>query len=219
VLALAPAASAVPIDYDVTTGGIVTGFVCQFGFQCAGGSGDFAYDPPGGGFDAATGTITIDDSNLTIDLALSVSSATFLDTAGALNGVDEIEFSNLSYDGTALAYSDVGGQIVIDAGQSITISGDYEQFLLGSNVQGPDAFINASATVSAGLCNLGDTLVCSFDFGAGGTSLGIGPAGSQVTRRFVHGFTVDPAHHAPEPGTALLVGLGLLAVAAARRIV
>jgi hypothetical protein len=180
VLALAPAASAVPIDYDVTTGGIVTGFVCQFGFQCAGGSGDFAYDPPGGGFDAATGTITIDDSNLTIDLALSVSSATFLDTAGALNGVDEIEFSNLSYDGTAL--------------------------------QGPDAFINASATVSAGLCNLGDTLVCSFDFGAGGTSLGIGPAGSQVTRRFVHGFTVDPVIVVPEPSTLLLVGAGLLAL-------
>jgi hypothetical protein len=219
-IGLAPvAAQANPIVFTLTDGGIDAGFGCTTNAGCIGGSPvSFQYAPPGAGFDAASGTITIDTVAETITVAISIASATFLDTAGAVNGVDEIEFTTVSYSGT-LTYTNFSGVFVVDGStQTVTISGTQEQLLAGGNVVGPAGFVR-TANVTAGQCtivNPGSTVTCGFDFGPGptpGFNLGIG-AISPVNRKFIHTFNVVGV---PEPGTAGLLLLGFVGMALRQR--
>jgi hypothetical protein len=210
-VALLPAgAFGLPIsgDYAITTGGLNTGSICQFGAQCNADIGNFSYAPPGAGYDAAAGTITIDAEGQTLSLDFTVSGASF---EGSLNGVDQVLFGQVRYSGTGLTFSEVGGQLVIGSGQSITVAGTYEQFLGGAPVVGATA-LDTLASVASGICNDTDLLVCSFNFGPGNTQNSLAIGSPAVNRRFLHGFTVDPVIVVPEPSTLLLVGAGLLAL-------
>jgi hypothetical protein len=220
VIGLGPlAVQASPIVFTVSDGGLDSGFGCTTNAGCIGGSPiSFQYAPPGSGFSAATGTITIDTVAETITVALAISSATFLDTAGPVNGIDEIEFTTVSYSGT-LTYTNFSGIFVVDGStQTVSISGTQEQLLAGGTVVGPAGFVR-TANVTSGQCtivNPGSTVTCGFDFGPGptpGFNLGIG-AVSPVNRKFIHTFDVVGV---PEPGTAGLLLIGFVGMALRQR--
>jgi hypothetical protein len=116
----------------------------------------------------------------------------------------------VSYSAT-LNVSPLGPQWQVDAGQTVTISGTYEQLLASGTVVGPTGF-NVTTNVSSGLCGVfGNVLTCGFDFGSGGTpgfTLGIGA--TPQNRRWIHTFNVVGV---PEPGTAGLLLLGFVGMA------
>jgi PEP-CTERM motif len=214
-LALLPVQALAASTLTVFDWGIDAGYICQTNAQCLSGSNtNFTYDAPLAGFDAATGSITLDKVGGTIDISISVASFTFLDTSGAVNGVDEIRFTNVTYIGTGLPVSISGNTVTVNSG-AVTVSGTYEQLGAGGTVVvvAAQAF-SSPANVSSGSCLLAASVwTCGFDFGPGGpTLLGIGA--TPVNKKFVHTFNLLLT---PEPGTGLLLGAGVAALAAARR--
>jgi hypothetical protein len=223
VLVAPLAASASPVVYSITTNGLDGGYICT-GTTAAncGTTKTFQYEPPVPyGLDPATGTITLDSSAGTVAFSIDVASATFLDTAGADNGVDEIEFTDLHYAGTltGATFAPFGSDTLISwaAQNTPTVSGDYEQLLSGGNVNGPDAF-SKTARMSAGQCVLtaAGYLTCGFTLGPGGGpfALNVGADGDEETRRVVHTLNVVAV---PEPGTAILLALGVAGIGVRRR--
>jgi hypothetical protein len=197
----------------ITSGGHTTGYGCTNGFACGNGSETFAYDVPvSPGYGAVVGTVDFDDVNGLVDLDFDLASATYLDVAGADNGVDEIVFTNVNYSATGLAASHLGGGVYSVSG-SVTVDGTYEQLLGGGGVVGATDFL-LTANLSAGQCTeSGAVVACTFDFGPGGPfALDVGAA--PVSRRFIQGFNVVSA---PEPGTLSLLGAGLLSLAIAKQ--
>jgi hypothetical protein len=181
----------------------------------------FNYAPPAAppnAYDAASGTITLDSTAGTVAFNMSVASATFLAAGGPDNGVDEIDFTNLLYSGTltgaTFAPGPLGSTVISVAPQALTasVSGSYEQLLLGGNVNGVDPFV-ANARLSSGSCTLtaSNYLTCGFIFGPGGPfALDVGSDASPLSRRVVHSLNVAAV---PEPGTALLIVLGIAGIA------
>jgi hypothetical protein len=230
-LAIAPfAANAAPVVYSLTSGGLDGAHICS-GTSAATcpTTITFNYAAPAGppnAFDPATGTITLDSTAGTVSFSMGVASSTFLAAGGPDNGVDEIVFTNVLYAATlsGATFTPVGGDTVISWGAQTpgggnSVSGTYEQLLLGGNVNGPDAFV-VGARVSAGTCTLtaAGHLTCGFVFGPGGTpqfTLDVGPDATPATRRVVHSLNVAAV---PEPGTALLIAFGIAGIAARGRL-
>lgn len=213
LLLLPVSATALPIVYTIVDGGINTGFGCSANATgnatCLSGvpgpNMSFIYDSPPAGFDPASGALTLDTGANTLVIAMTGVSSIFEDTAGAFNGIDEIDFTSLSYTSGLLTVTPLGfGTYSIAGGQSVTVAGSYTQKLGGGTVVGSTAF-SVTANISGGQClDINSQLQCSFDFGPGGFQLGVGLA--PQNRRFLHSFDVTAV---PEAGTALLVGLGL----------
>ena len=195
----------------ITDGGMNAGYGCKSPyFLCTSSSKTFTYDSPTP-FAPASGTLNFDTGNLLLDLDIDVGSATFVSISAADNGIDEIVFTNLNYSATGLGLNDLGGG-VYTLGGSITVSGFYQQLFGGSEVVASSAF-SSGANVSSGQCTeLGGVLNCDFNFGHGQFQLGIGAA--PQNRRFQHALNVVSA---PEPGTLVLVGGGLLGLLLVRR--
>lgn len=218
ILLLPGLGAATPVAYTLSGGGLDGSFGCNLGVQCNPTGADFAYDPPlppPDAFDPASGTITLDDMAGTLSIAISIPGATFLATGAAVNGVDEVEFQNVSYTATLTGVSftpDGGGNTSISwSAQNVaTIAGDYEQFLASSSVFGPDAFNETSVRVSGDCLLTGaGALTCGLFFGPGGPfRLPIGDqSGGSFERRFQHVFNVVAV---PEPHGLALLGLGML---------
>jgi hypothetical protein len=230
MLAIAPSASrAVPIVYTVTSGGLDGSVICTgtTAVQCANTANHrFTYAPPAAppnAFDPASGTITFDSAAGTVSVSLTVASATFLAIGDVPdNGVDEVEFTSLAYtfglSGVTFTPDGFGNTIVSWAAQTpgaTSVAGSYEQILNGGNVNGPDAFA-VIARVSAGTCTItaANAATCGFVLGRGGFSLNVGPDSTPQSRGVIHTLNVVAV---PEPGTALLVGLGVSLVGLRRR--
>jgi hypothetical protein len=225
-LSFAPlAANAAPVVYSLADGGLDGAHICSgTSASTCPSTKTFNYAPPAGppnAYDAATGTITLDSTAGTVAFNMNVASSTFLSIAASDNGVDEIEFTNVTYAATltGATFTPVAGDTVISWGAQTpgggnSVSGTYEQLLLGGNVNGPDAFV-VGARVNAGTCTLtaAGHLTCGFIFGPGGTpqfTLDVGPDATPVTRRVVHSLNVVAV---PEPGTAVLLILGISGIA------
>lgn len=219
---LAPfAASALPVVYSLTSGGLDGARICTTA-TCS--TITFNYAAPAGppnAYDPAAGTITLDSTAGTVSFSMTVAAGTFLSVAANDNGVDEVEFTNLVYTGTltGVTFTPSGPSTVISwtAQQptGITVSGNYEQLLSGNNVNGADPF-GVNARVSAGTCTLdaSNNLLCGFTFGPGGSptpfQLNIGADGDLESRRVIHTLNVVAV---PEPGTVMLLAVGIAGIA------
>ncbi len=217
------AANALPVVYTLSSGGLDGARICTTA-TCS--SVRFEYAAPAAppnAYDAATGTITLDATAGTVALNISVASGTFLAVLDVPdNGVDEIEFTSLVYSGglSSATFTPSGPNTVISWGAQqptggVTVAGSYTQLLNGGNVNGPDP-VSEYARMSAGTCTLtaSNFLTCGFTFGPGGTpspfEINVGPDATPVARRVIHTLNVVAV---PEPGTALLVTLGVVGIA------
>ncbi len=216
------AASASPVVYSITTNGLDGAHICSSGTNCT-GTKTFQYEPPvPNGLDPASGTITLDSGAGTVAFNISVASATFLAIGDvADNGIDEIEFTTLNYTGTltGVTFTPSGPDTIISwLPQNVTtVTGNYEQLLNGSNVNGADPF-SVSANMPTGGCTLTSAghLTCGFTLGPGGPFvLPVGSDAYTVNRRIVQTLNVVAV---PEPGTAILVALGVASIGLRRRM-
>lgn len=149
-----------------------------------------------------TGSISLTGNVLSfsIDLAL----ATFSGSDGAVTG---LEFSNVNYNGSVTVSPSSGTALVVDGGQTATITGTLTPLGAGSPVA-----INATNVLVSGIFNDdGASLFGGFTFGPLGDF--DAPVNGE-TRYFQHFVDVSAV---PEPGTALLIGAGLGLLAAGRK--
>lgn len=185
--------------------GLDAGNACPTGMICSPAPFNF-----GGSQNAVSGTLTIhDDINDTVDIALTVASASMVDdplSSVPTGGVDEIAFTSTTYTVTGIPILISGNQIFGMGDASGSVSGTYEQLFGGGTVGGPSGF---GATADFGIfqclgASCGFTVGHTKDFAlsVGGTSFD-----------FVHTFNVV----IPEPNTAALLALGLVGLASARR--
>jgi len=165
----------------------------------------------------ATGDISftfLGGNSWEVDIDIDVLSLTLEDTGGAFDGVDRIVFSNLTFDVTDWAAISAGGFI---AGVSTTgtVSGSYEQFLGAVSVAGPTAFGPVDVTFSSLNCAASLTGQCGFTVGFTPTELllDVGTTNGGTEHEFLFTFNVT----VPEPSTATLLGLGLVALGGLRR--
>jgi hypothetical protein len=149
-----------------------------------------------------TGTLTLTPT--TLDFSISLASATLPGNDGAVTGVT---FSGVTYSGSFSVTDQGGGRFQVPA-QTAAVSGTLTPIGAGSAVP-----FNLSVQAN-GICNVGSAPICGLTFGlAGATDFAIDVNGN--TRLFSHSVDLFVV---PEPGTAMLLGLGLAGLASRRRI-
>ncbi|GEM_PF-6103867 len=151
----------------------------------------------GGTLDIASGTLTFD---------ITLASANLSGPDGPVTSVD---FSNVTYAGSVAVTLDGSNNYTVDGGQTGSVTAT-----LTPNGAGSPTNINASTVLVTGVCSgtPGSSLQCGLIFGP------LSDFSADVngnTRYFTH--TVDAFAIVPEPGTALLMGLGLMGLAPRRR--
>jgi len=151
-------------------------------------------------------TGNLDITGSTLDFTISLASATLSGSDGA---VSSITFSDVTYSGSfAITLDGSGGATITD--QIATIAGTVTPDIGGASV------FNAINVNTTGLCTGVDTAspTCGLIFGGPTSDFSADVNGN--TRYFRHTVAVSVI---PEPGTALLLGLGLggLATATSRR--
>jgi hypothetical protein len=216
VLVIGICSAGVSSALSVSGPGLDTGGACPQGGACAPAGYDFDVTPA-----PATGTIDFTFNGViswTVDINMQVATLTMEDTAGAIDGVDKIVFSNLVFDVDNWSAIQSGGTI---GGLNTTgfVQGTYEQFLGNTSVGGPANF--GAVSVGYGSLNCDDSLTgqCGFTMGFDAPELNLNVGTSGVSEpygapyEFVWTFNVI----VPEPSTASLLALGLVGVAALRR--
>ena len=156
-----------------------------------------------------SGSITFDDDLETIDIDITLATATM---TGSHDGISEVVFTNVNYVLNGLSVF-VNAGAVFGISQTVgSITGDYEQTDGVSTLVGPSSIAPMSSLFSAFLCSdlSSPTSVCGFTVGFPNRdfNLDVGTTGSGDAFDFVHTFNFIVA--VPEPGTASLLVLGLL---------
>ncbi len=205
-------AHATSVTLSVTSGNLDLGLACT-ATTCTAAQQKFnlpAAHP-------VTGTITLDDVADTIAFSFTVSSATFLDIAGAFLGVDEIQFTGVpgvTYAGTLTGVTFTATTVSWGPQNVATVAGSYTQLLASSVVAGPTAFSLPGVRVN-GVSNCpfsfsSATLTnCGFPFAGNAFQLSVGsPTGQTLWFRETMNLNA-----VPEPGALGLLAMGLAGLA------
>ena len=208
-LALGFAGSAQALS--VTGGGIDQALGCSS--VLCGSTQTLTLDPGGGPVASVAGTIELDATAMELSFQLSVVELALAPVAGSDdNGVSQVVFSNTSYAASGLSlFAMGGGSYLIGPAQTAAVEGMQTQM----GVAGPAAFAAPTARVNGSCLDLGVGLSCGLSFGQSSFVFDVGA--SPEARYFQHTANFVASGTVPEPSTAALVGLGLLAAAAGSR--
>lgn len=180
-----------------------------------GSSQTLELDPSGDPVASVVGTIDLDSGALTLSFSLSALELSLTPVGGGSdNGVSKVVFTNTDYQASGLSLLAMGGQYIVGPGQTAQVSGTQAQLAGLTPVGGtPSAFL-VDARVTGSCTASGGGLSCGLAFGQSGFSFDVGDPSAEA-RYFQHTANLVAV---PEPGTATLLGLSLLAgVAATRR--
>jgi hypothetical protein len=165
------------------------------------------------------GSFDLDTVNGILDLEISVASLELNESVAGdgVNGIAAISLSDVTYAASDLSVLHFGNTVMISFGQSLSAEGTQTQFgTAGGEASGAipaTAAVNGQCLIDglAATCDL--TFVSPLDVGD--------PASAQFLRTSAHINALDPPASGgspmPEPGGALLFGVGALVVAAALR--
>ena len=153
-----------------------------------------------------SGTVEIIGSTLSFDILLDGAN---LAATGGDGPVTSIDFQNFNYVGSIGVTLDASNNYIVGGGQTATVSGT-----VLANGAGSAGSVAGNTVLVTGLCSgsPGTDLQCGLIFGP---LLDFSADVNGNTRYFQHSLDVFAA--IPEPGTALLLGLGLAGLTARRR--
>lgn len=212
-LLVAHSAAATSFTYHVVSGGLDDGHACLASEAPGSCLSNSTFEVGATDSYAVTGSIIYDDVTDTIDIDLTLTSATM---TGSHDGVVDVIFSSVNYVvddmGVALAF----GNQLHGLFQSGSITGFYEQFN-GGSVVGPGAIGPMTSDFTAFSCtNLDAIGTCGLTVGASRDfTLDVGTSGSGDPTDFVHTFNFNVV--VPEPASASFLTLGLLALGVGAR--
>ena len=154
-----------------------------------------------------TGSINLVDDVLSFSIQLA--SAELMATNGSDGGVESIVFSDVTYSGSVTVTPGAGQAIAIDLGQLVSVVGSVTPIGAG----GPSTFQASQVLLTGGCSGSAETaLICGLIFEP---DLDFNAEVNGNTRSFQH--VVDIAAAVPEPGAAVMLGLGLAGLASASR--
>lgn len=150
-----------------------------------------------------TGTVT--RTGLTLDFSISLVSSVFNGTDGA---VTSVEFTNVLYQGSATLQDNGGGNYTF-ANQTA----DFVSGTLTPTGAGLPVVFNLPDVLMQGQCDeVGISFTCNLTFGDTGGLMPISVNGQD--RYFTHVLDINAV--IPEPGTAILLGIGLFGLSTRR---
>jgi len=154
-----------------------------------------------------SGSLSLVDDVLSFSIQLA--SAELMATNGSDGGVGSIVFSEVTYSGSVTVTPGAGQALAIDLGQLVSVFGSVTPIGAGS----PATFQATQVLLTGGCSGSAETaLICGLIFEP---DVDFNADVNGNTRSFQH--VVDVAAAVPEPGTAMLLGLGLAGLASAGR--